>query len=151
MFRAGPRAPRTPPVSPRSDAQHPRAHDKWHRLPRRQEARCAWPASAVHLSAETRDRAGDLQIFGLALSQLSYRGCWRSQAKLCHMHWHNLLESPPRVGKPHRPPLNYWTVSLQGLGGSNWCCCSAPCVCMSLLKVLRCDSVSAPCAVVARV
>ena len=25
--------------------------------------------------AETRDRAGDLQIFGLTLSQLSYRGC----------------------------------------------------------------------------
>ena len=26
--------------------------------------------------AETRDRAGDLQIFSLTLSQLSYRGCW---------------------------------------------------------------------------
>ena len=26
--------------------------------------------------AETRDRAGDLQIFGLTLSQLSYRGPW---------------------------------------------------------------------------
>ena len=25
--------------------------------------------------AETRDRAGDLQTFGLTLSQLSYRGC----------------------------------------------------------------------------
>ena len=25
--------------------------------------------------AETRDRAGDLQIFSLTLSQLSYRGC----------------------------------------------------------------------------
>ena len=25
--------------------------------------------------AETRDRAGELQIFGLTLSQLSYRGC----------------------------------------------------------------------------
>ena len=25
-------------------------------------------------NAETRDRAGDLQIFGLTLSQLSYRG-----------------------------------------------------------------------------
>ena len=26
------------------------------------------------LNAETRDRAGDLQIFSLTLSQLSYRG-----------------------------------------------------------------------------
>jgi hypothetical protein len=25
--------------------------------------------------AETRDRTGDLQIFSLTLSQLSYRGC----------------------------------------------------------------------------
>ena len=28
--------------------------------------------------AEAQDRAGDLQIFGLTLSQLSYRGCGRS-------------------------------------------------------------------------
>ena len=36
-------------------------------------------------NAETRDRAGDLQIFGLTLSQLSYRGCWLSaHAPGCH-------------------------------------------------------------------
>ena len=27
-------------------------------------------------SVETRDRTGDLQIFSLTLSQLSYRGLW---------------------------------------------------------------------------
>ena len=32
-------------------------------------------AGANH-SAETRDRTGDLQIFSLTLSQLSYRGCY---------------------------------------------------------------------------
>ena len=37
------------------------------------------PPSACVQHAETRDRAGDLQIFGLTLSQLSYRGlkCWQ--------------------------------------------------------------------------
>ena len=30
-----------------------------------------------HEYAETRDRTGDLQIFSLTLSQLSYRGSWR--------------------------------------------------------------------------
>ena len=35
--------------------------------------------SRAHMkNAETRDRTGDLQIFGLTLSQLSYRGaCWQ--------------------------------------------------------------------------
>ncbi len=32
-------------------------------------------ANATACNAETRDRTGDLQIFGLTLSQLSYRGC----------------------------------------------------------------------------
>ena len=32
------------------------------------------PPSACVPHAETRDRAGDLRIFGLTLSQLSYRG-----------------------------------------------------------------------------
>ena len=35
--------------------------------------------SACMQNAETRDQAGDLQIFGLTLSQLSYRG----HARLC--------------------------------------------------------------------
>ena len=30
--------------------------------------------SSSHAHAETRDRTGDLQIFSLTLSQLSYRG-----------------------------------------------------------------------------
>ena len=37
-------------------------------------------------SAETRDRTGDLQIFGLTLSQLSYRGWWPLfQARGCNI------------------------------------------------------------------
>ena len=42
-------------------------------------------AASYYQNAETRDRAGDLQIFGLTLSQLSYRGLangaigWRYQ------------------------------------------------------------------------
>jgi hypothetical protein len=35
-------------------------------------------ANRKHKTAETRDRTGDLQIFSLTLSQLSYRGRWRS-------------------------------------------------------------------------
>ena len=35
-------------------------------------------ANKKHKTAETRDRTGDLQIFSLTLSQLSYRGRWRS-------------------------------------------------------------------------
>ena len=40
-------------------------------------------------AAETRDRTGDLQIFGLTLSQLSYRGCCSDAATLqysCLLH-----------------------------------------------------------------
>ena len=36
-------------------------------------------------SAETRDRAGDLQIFSLTLSQLSYRGLRAFAVHPCHM------------------------------------------------------------------
>ena len=39
--------------------------------------RCAiinWLANETKNHAETRDRTGDLQIFSLTLSQLSYRG-----------------------------------------------------------------------------
>ena len=39
-------------------------------------ASVACPWLPPQISAETRDRAGDLQIFSLTLSQLSYRGCW---------------------------------------------------------------------------
>jgi hypothetical protein len=35
-------------------------------------------ANRKHKTAETRDRTGDLQIFSLTLSQLSYRGRWGS-------------------------------------------------------------------------
>ena len=43
---------------------------------------CLRPASGAALCfdivhAKTRDRTGDLQIFSLMLSQLSYRGSWR--------------------------------------------------------------------------
>ena len=33
-----------------------------------------WQILSVQVFAETRDRTGDLQIFSLTLSQLSYRG-----------------------------------------------------------------------------
>ncbi len=49
--------------------------------PRGKHARKQLPSTNAntqeHKHAETRDRTGDLQIFGLTLSQLSYRGCNR--------------------------------------------------------------------------
>ena len=40
------------------------------------------PYTTANKSAETRDQTGDLQIFSLTLSQLSYRGyCWFFIAK----------------------------------------------------------------------
>ena len=39
--------------------------------------------SACMQNAETRDRAGDLQIFGLTLSQLSYRGHGQNFLQAC--------------------------------------------------------------------
>ena len=39
--------------------------------------------SALRNSAETRDRTGDLQIFSLTLSQLSYRGLSTLALKQC--------------------------------------------------------------------
>ena len=38
------------------------------------QAAIVQPTKAMRNSAETRDRTGDLQIFSLTLSQLSYRG-----------------------------------------------------------------------------
>ena len=49
-----------------------------------EERACAMPLSRAHRGkgcAETQDRAGGLQIFGLTLSQLSYRGCGRNDAR----------------------------------------------------------------------
>ena len=40
--------------------------------------------SNVTTYAETRDRTGDLQIFSLTLSQLSYRGSWRCGNRETH-------------------------------------------------------------------
>ena len=45
----------------------PNQNFKWH-------ANSTWTAAGISNNAETRDRTGDLQIFGLTLSQLSYRG-----------------------------------------------------------------------------
>ena len=40
------------------------------------------PPANTEADAETRGRTGDLQIFSLTLSQLSYRGfCWRAGRK----------------------------------------------------------------------
>ena len=43
--------------------------------PRDREGGAPAANDAAPSNAETRDRTGDLQIFGLTLSQLSYRGC----------------------------------------------------------------------------
>ena len=94
MFRAGPRTPRTPLVSPRCDVQRPRVHNDRHTPPRRQKVSCAWPANAVHGSAETRDRTGDLQIFGLTLSQLSYRGFCKNEND---KRFHEETRSTPKI------------------------------------------------------
>ena len=106
MFRAGPRTPRTPLVSPRCDVQRPRVHNDRHTPPRRQKVSCAWPANAVHGSAETRDRTRDLQIFGLTLSQLSYRGSCVSRLKDIKFlrsgsHAKQALPSTARYSKGH--------------------------------------------------
>ena len=48
---------------------------------------------AQEKSAETRDRAGDLQIFSLTLSQLSYRGPAKAASQAVNhlrLHWRSL-------------------------------------------------------------
>ena len=46
------------------------------------------------LIAETRDRAGDLQIFGLTLSQLSYRGQVFDFFEMSPVRWTCVLRAP---------------------------------------------------------
>ena len=62
-------------------AQARRATIGWEEHKERSAASCvrqrsldSCACSTPHVSAETRDRAGDFQIFSLTLSQLSYRG-----------------------------------------------------------------------------
>ena len=55
-------------------------------------------------SAETRDRTGDLQIFSLTLSQLSYRGRCKRQTLTLRVLAHNShnpkqIEEKPRLAK----------------------------------------------------
>ena len=45
---------------------------------------CKWGVCAMGRPAQTQDLAGDLKIFSLALSQLSYQGCVVSV-----LMWHN--------------------------------------------------------------
>ena len=60
------------------------------------------------MHAETRDRTGDLQIFSLTLSQLSYRG-FGVDPPVCAQVWevngvprpHPLLAEPPRPKNDH--------------------------------------------------
>ena len=42
-----------------------------------------WETFLLQKCAETRDRTGDLQIFGLTLSQLSYRGLMQTNTAFC--------------------------------------------------------------------
>ena len=57
-------------------------------------------------NAETRDRAGDLQIFSLTLSQLSYRGSCTQATSPVTWTWASLSRSlPPRSQENQaRPP-----------------------------------------------
>jgi hypothetical protein len=69
--------------------------------------------------AETRDRAGDLQIFSLTLSQLSYRGC-KGFYNVLHTLFRRLLQGVCRdfIGKVFTKLLRDFhkdvTVCLQG-------------------------------------
>ena len=56
-------------------------------------------------SAETRDRTGDLQIFSLTLSQLSYRG-W------CHLNHLHAVAALPIPRKSPWQPFPFTTASL---------------------------------------
>ena len=55
-------------------------------------------SAQVKFHAATRDRAGDLQIFGLTLSQLSYRGLKHSK----HFTAMNITKEPEENGVEKR-------------------------------------------------
>ena len=56
--------------------------------------------------AETRDRTGDLQIFSLTLSQLSYRGCGEAFAPMSSQRRNSIAAIAPKLrGRELNPGL----------------------------------------------
>ena len=60
--------------------------------------------------AETRDRTGDLQIFSLTLSQLSYRGVWLNLALLFFLVAHLCRRRPAPSHHTSNEPAGGMTV-----------------------------------------
>ena len=70
--------------------------------------------------AETQDRAGDLQIFGLTLSQLSYLGCGRIGARpLWHTHLAGLWSARGPACHPFQPD-SMFRLSLFAAASKSW-------------------------------
>jgi hypothetical protein len=66
-------------------------------------------ANTQRLNAETRDRTGDLQIFGLTLSQLSYRG------------YTSNVQVPPNPSAPLHPLLVPGSSEVGNMGRLRQC------------------------------
>ena len=91
--------------------------------------------NAMDGNAETRDRTGDLQIFGLTLSQLSYRGhthqfttASKSQNRMTNSTWNVPTHSQ---GTPHvrhredsnpcgQSPMDFESISLTAQTQCQW-------------------------------
>ena len=91
------------------------------RAPRGEHARKQRPSTKAntreHKHAETRDRTGDLQIFGLTLSQLSYRGCNRppgipKQSPACGRKHASSKPNKPKQDHPKRRASTRSTCGL---------------------------------------
>ena len=80
----------------------------------------ATPRAQGKECAETQDRAGDLQIFGLTLSQLSYRGCGRIGARpLWHTHLAGLWSARGPACHPFQPD-SMFRLSLFAAASKSW-------------------------------
>ena len=85
--------------------------------------------SASQKSAETRDRTGDLQIFSLTLSQLSYRGSDEGHLAL---------------DKGNSWPIVFSTLPARGTSCSPRVCeCVCVCVCLCMFASTDCACVCA--------
>ena len=61
------------------------------------KARWHLGAPGARVDAETRDRTGGLQIFGVTLSQLSYRGLVRRRNPFHEKLWTQAQQSTPQI------------------------------------------------------
>ena len=92
--------------------------------------------SASQKSAETRDRTGDLQIFSLTLSQLSYRGSDEGHLAL---------------DKGNSWPIVFSTLPARGTSCSPRVCeCVYVCVCVHVCIDRLCMYVCGMCAMCVR-